>query len=138
MLFLHALLICMQQYGAKFIFQGMPRLLTLWFEIGALQDTSSSSTSIAEAAAPAAAGRSRGTSAKAAAAAAQAAAQAATAAAAAAKARVASSSVQQLITRATHLVQRAVASVPAYMWYTCLPQLMSRLGHPSEEASSTA
>jgi hypothetical protein len=135
----------MEQFGAKFIFQGMPRLLTLWFEIGALQDstTNSSSTATAEAAAPAAAGgsRSRGHSAKAAAAAAQAAAQAAAVAAAqaAARARVASSSsVQVLITRATHLVQRAVASVPAYMWYTCLPQLMSRLGHPSEEVSSTA
>jgi hypothetical protein len=133
----------MQQFGAKFIFQGMPRLLTLWFEIGALQDSSSSSsTATAEAAAPAAAAgsRSRGNSAKAAAAAAQAAAQAAAVAAAQAAARArgaSSSSVQVLITRATHLVQRAVASVPAYMWYTCLPQLMSRLGHPSEEVRST-
>ncbi len=33
----------------------------------------------------------------------------------------------------TTIVQAAMTEVPPYMWYTCLPQLMSRVGHPKDE-----
>ncbi len=33
----------------------------------------------------------------------------------------------------TAIVQAAMTEVPPYMWYTCLPQLMSRVGHPKDE-----
>ncbi len=33
----------------------------------------------------------------------------------------------------TAIVQTAMTEVPPYMWYTCMPQLMSRVGHPKDE-----
>ncbi|CAN0457677.1 unnamed protein product, partial [Laminaria digitata] len=45
----------------------------------------------------------------------------------------AKSAVQKLQKDSTELVKAAVRSIPPYMWYTALPQLTSRVGHPNAE-----
>ncbi|CAM9291538.1 unnamed protein product [Discosporangium mesarthrocarpum] len=116
------------KHGAKYIFQSMPRLLTLWFAIGFLSDPAEGghrdvggARSLRSANARAVAS-SRGKGGR----------------------HVSSAlktEVQKLKNLSSRLVSRAVHSIPPYMWYTALPQLTSRQGpndlifmcHPDEE-----
>lgn len=92
------------QHGTKFVFQSLPRLLTLWFEYGELFY-----------------GNSR--------------------ASASSKANKAmrhvelelsqSSAAEQLLTEITSVIHHAVATLPAYEWLVCFPQVTSRICHPN-------
>ncbi|CAN0034347.1 unnamed protein product, partial [Phaeothamnion confervicola] len=107
------------RHGSKYIFQSMPRLLTLWFDIGALRDTGTAAAGDA--------GRNRGVGARASGSKAR--------GGAGGKDGGGESALRRLQAQATQVVQRAVQTTPPYLWYTCLPQLTSRVGHPSEEVA---
>ncbi|CAB1117116.1 unnamed protein product [Ectocarpus sp. CCAP 1310/34] len=110
------------RFGAKYIFQSMPRLLTLWFQVGFLRDPSTVEDKEKAPRLRSAGGKSANAK--------------AVAAAAKGKKRPvaqAKSIVPKLQTDSTALVKEAVRTIPPYMWYTALPQLTSRVGHPNED-----
>jgi serine/threonine-protein kinase ATR len=99
------------KHGSKFLFQSMPRLLTLWFEFmsdrpedgDALKSSARSANARAAAAAASSSSSSRG--------------------------------ALQPQQEMTALVSESLLSIPPHLWYTSLHQIMSRIGHPDETVS---
>ncbi|KAG5187220.1 kinase-like domain-containing protein [Tribonema minus] len=96
----------------------MPRLLTLFFDIGSMADPPAPPEHTGRSANAAHVSRSRGGG------------------GGGGGGGAAETPLQLLRARATQLVADAVRGVPAYMWYTCLPQLLSRVGHPNAEVQA--
>jgi serine/threonine-protein kinase ATR len=86
----------------------MPRLLTLWL------DVCSVNAAIADR------GRSGGRS-----------------SGSAQNRRSSASDISGIQADCTAIVGKAISDVPSFMWYTCLPQLVSRVGHPNPEVKQT-
>jgi len=99
------------QYGAKHIFQSMPRLLTLWFEVGTMVD---SAANLQKASGSGRGGSSRGNNSS-----------------------PSFPSLSTLFSRCNAAVKKATQQVPAFMWYTSLPQLLSRVGHCKGDLQSS-
>jgi len=135
------------EHGPKYVYQSMPRLLTLWFETGALVDRDGRGGGAESDDEAGGGGRGGGGAAAAAAASGRkGSARARGAAASARKARGGGgggggaaddrrgplSLLEKTQKRTNNRVMRSHKAIPSYMWYTCLPQLLSRVGHPSK------
>ncbi|ETP04237.1 hypothetical protein F441_18933, partial [Phytophthora nicotianae CJ01A1] len=93
-------------HGTKFVFQSLPRLLTLWFDLGEVLYGSSS-------------GRSSNKANK-----------------AMRQIEIGlsqSTNEHKVLTDITQVVGEAIASLPAYEWLVCFPQVTSRICHPNPE-----
>ncbi|DBA03530.1 TPA: hypothetical protein N0F65_011431 [Lagenidium giganteum] len=90
------------KYGTKFLFQSMPRLLTLWFEYGEVFFSSTSRGSkTTKAMRHIELGMSQ------------------------------SSTEQQILTDINQVIEDALEQLPAYEWLVCFPQVISRICHPT-------
>uniref|UniRef100_K3WHU5 Serine/threonine-protein kinase ATR n=1 Tax=Globisporangium ultimum (strain ATCC 200006 / CBS 805.95 / DAOM BR144) TaxID=431595 RepID=K3WHU5_GLOUD len=92
------------RHGTKFVFQSLPRLLTLWFEYGELLYTSNSGAKASKANKTLRhieIGLSQ------------------------------SSTEQQILTDITQIIHDAADTLPAYEWLVCFPQVTSRICHPN-------
>ncbi|KAG6960925.1 hypothetical protein JG687_00007960 [Phytophthora cactorum] len=93
-------------HGTKFVFQSLPRLLTLWFDYGeVLYGSSSGRTSkkANKAMRQIEIGLSQSTN------------------------------EHKVLTDITQVVDEAIESLPAYEWLVCFPQVTSRICHPNPE-----
>lgn len=92
------------QHGTKFVFQSLPRLLTLWFEYGELLYANSSGAKASKANKTLRLsdfGLSQ------------------------------SSTEQKILTDITDVIYDAAEKLPAYEWLVCFPQVTSRICHPN-------
>lgn len=92
------------QHGTKFVFQSLPRLLTLWFEYGELLYANTSGAKASKANKTLRLpefGLSQ------------------------------SSTEQKILTDITDVIYEAVEKLPAYEWLVCFPQVTSRICHPN-------
>ncbi|RLN68840.1 hypothetical protein BBJ28_00002723 [Nothophytophthora sp. Chile5] len=92
-------------HGTKFVFQSLPRLLTLWFEYGEVLYTSTTSGRTSNKVNKTMRHIEIGLS--------------------------QSSTEQQILTDITQVVNDAAESLPAYEWLVCFPQVTSRICHPN-------
>lgn len=88
-------------HGTKFVFQSLPRLLTLWFDYGEVLYGSSSRRAATKAMRRIEIGLSQSTN------------------------------EQHVLDDITEIVSEAVNSLPAYEWLVCFPQVTSRICHPN-------
>ena len=95
-------------FGSKFIFQSMPRLLTLWFEFSLLKATNTSTLSSVKRSFRAVSSsiRSTGTA-----------------------ANRPNTPLIELQAKLNSIIASALQRVPSYMWYTSIQQFISRVGH---------
>lgn len=92
------------QHGTKFVFQSLPRLLTLWFEYGELLYASTSGAKASKANKTFRLPEF---------------------------ALSQSSTEQKILTEITDVIYDAVEKLPAYEWLVCFPQVTSRICHPN-------
>jgi serine/threonine-protein kinase ATR len=92
------------KFGSKFLFQSMPRLLTLWFEFSQLKGTNSSLSSSTSRSARALSATHR-----------------------------ASTPLADFQSTLNKTVNGALRSVPSHMWYTSIQQFISRVGHSESD-----
>ncbi|TYZ57617.1 hypothetical protein PybrP1_007399 [[Pythium] brassicae (nom. inval.)] len=92
-------------HGSKFVFQSLPRLLTLWFEYGELFQAETLRASRANKALRQVEIELSQSS--------------------------AAPAPEQILADITGVIDSALAALPAYMWLVCFPQVTSRICHPN-------
>ncbi|TMW55922.1 hypothetical protein Poli38472_008570 [Pythium oligandrum] len=88
-------------HGTKYLFQSMPRLLTLWFEFGELLQSGSRTSSVNKTMRSIEADVNQ------------------------------SNTEEQVLSDITRIMQNAAERLPAYEWLVCFPQVTSRICHPN-------
>lgn len=93
------------EHGSKFVFQSLPRLLTLWFEYGELFHTASKASKLVR--------------------------QVELVALSQSSPDALPPTPDQVLTDITSVIVHAVKVLPAYEWLVCFPQVTSRICHPN-------